>query len=236
LPGKPYRDSGPGARSSSDSLFDVDPFRVLTERHAEVRKVDHPTVVLGSTQRMEVVNASRASAIKAEVVRRRGGGGAVLLHPDDHLWIEAWIPRDDPLWVADVAVAARWVGDWWRAGLTSLGIRGCRVHEGRAIAGEHGALVCFSGHGPGEVFREDRKVMGVSQWRGREGALFHTCAYTHWDPRPLVDLLEVDPGVKESLVEDLAEAAVGVDDIGAGPRETLASLRDVLLSTFANWT
>jgi lipoate-protein ligase A len=196
---------------------------------------DHPTVVLGSTQPVEIVNAARASAIHAEVVRRRGGGGAVLLQPADHLWIEAWVPRDDPLWVADAAAAATWVGDWWRAALCSVGARGCRVHEGRAIPGEHGALACFSGKGPGEVFREGRKVMGLSQWRAREGALFHTCAYTHWDPRPLVDVLEVDRAVKESLVQDLAEAAIGVDDIGLGSKETIPLLRDALVSTFATW-
>jgi lipoate-protein ligase A len=192
---------------------------------------------------METVDAARASAANAEVVRRRGGGGAVLLQPGDHLWIEAWIPRDDPLWDPDVAVAATWAGEWWRAGLASSGIPGGRVHKGRATPGEHGALVCFSGQGPGEVFREDRKIMGLSQWRGREGALFHTCAYTHWDPRSLVDLLEVDRDVRESLVEDLAGAAVGVDDIGpgpgpgpgAGPKETLDTLSDVLLSTFPGW-
>jgi hypothetical protein len=77
--------------------------------------------------------------------------------------------------------------------------------------------------------------MGVSQWRGREGALFHTCAYTHWDPRPLVDLLEVDPALKQSLVGDLAEAAIGVDDIGLGPKGMITLLRDALLSTFATW-
>jgi lipoate-protein ligase A len=202
---------------------------------------DHPTVVLGSTQRMDIVNARRASAGNAEVVRRRGGGGAVFLQPDDHLWIEAWIPRDDPLWDADVAVAATWVGEWWRAALSSLGVLGCEVHEGRAIPGDHGALVCFSGKGAGEVFCEDRKVMGVSQWRSREGALFHTCAYTHWDPHPLVDLLEVDPALQESLVGDLAEAAIGVDDLGRGPTGptgttgTIGLLRDALLSTFASW-
>jgi lipoate---protein ligase len=196
---------------------------------------DHPTVVLGSTQRIEIVNAPRASAVGAEVVRRRGGGGAVLLQPHDHLWIDAWIPRDDPLWDADVAVAATWVGEWWTGALSSLGAQGCQVHEGRTAPGEHGALVCFSGKGPGEVFREDRKVMGVSQWRGREGALFHTCAYTHWDPRPLVDLLAVDPALREPLVEDLAEAAIGVDDIGLERRPMITLLRDVLLSTFGTW-
>jgi lipoate---protein ligase len=234
LSAPPHGDSGFGALATNP-LFDVEPFRALPKRHAEVRLVDHPTVVLGSTQSKDIVNAPRASAVNAEVVRRRGGGGAVLLHPDDHLWIEAWIPRDDPLWDADVAAAATWVGDWWKAALSSLGARGSQVHEGRAVPGEHGALVCFSGKGPGELFKEDRKVMGLSQWRGREGALFHTCAYTHWDPRPLVDLLEVDPALKQTLVRDLAEAAIGVEDIGLGSKGTIALLRDALVSTFATW-
>jgi lipoate---protein ligase len=207
----PARISGSG--SISESLFDVEQFRVLPRRLAVVRMADHPTVVLGSTQRLEIVNAGRAADANVEVVLRRGGGGAVLLHPHDHLWIDAWIPRDDPLWHADVAAAATWVGSWWNAGLESLGVRGLAVHEGRSVPGEHGALVCFSGQGPGEVFQRERKVMGVSQWRGREGALFHSCAYTHWDPRPLVHLLEVDPSGHEALVNDLTQSAIGVEDL-----------------------
>jgi lipoate---protein ligase len=197
--------------------------------------VDRTTVVLGSTQRIEIVNGASASAIGAEVVRRRGGGGAVLLQPHDHLWIDAWIPRTDPLWEADVAAAATWVGEWWRSALFSLGARDCRVHTGRAVAGENGALVCFSGRGPGEVFWRDRKVMGVSQWRGREGALFHTCAYAHWDPRPLVDLLKLDDALKAPLVEELAGSAVGLDDMRLASKGAIPSLREVLLSTFATW-
>ena len=95
----------------------------------------------------------------------------------------------------------------------SLGTGVYVVHEGRAEPGRHGALVCFSGKGPGEVFVGDRKVMGVSQWRGREGALFHTCAYTHWDPRPLVELLNVAGSSPEELVADLAGAAIGLDEL-----------------------
>jgi lipoate-protein ligase A len=220
------------------ALFDVEQFRVLPRRFAVARTVAHPTVVLGSTQRLEIVDLQRASEMHAEVVRRRGGGGAVLLQPHDHLWIEAWIPRDDPLWEADVAAAAAWVGAWWSAGLTSLGVAGVRVHEGRSIPGDHGTLVCFSGRGPGEVFRDDRKIVGVSQWRGREGALFHTCAYAHWDPRPLAHLLERDPAIETELVDELGGAAVGVDDLGMvtpGANGALRLLRDVLLSTFVTW-
>src|ERR1700722_14899773 len=102
---------------SSRPLFDVEQFRTLDSRRAAAPLVRHPTVVLGSAQRAGILKQERVAEIGAEVVHRRGGGGAVLLHPGDHLWIDAWIPRDDPLWDPDVSVAAAWVGAWWRAAL-----------------------------------------------------------------------------------------------------------------------
>lgn len=233
-------------------LFDVEQFRSLPRRHAVARQVDQPTVVLGSTQRSEVVDAARAAERGVAVVRRRGGGGAVLLRPGDHLWIEAWIPRDDPLWEADVAVAAAWVGAWWSDALGASDAVDRVVHWGRAVPGPHGGLVCFSGRGPGELFSAGRKVMGISQWRSREGSLFHTCAYAHWDPRPLIDLLVVDPPTREALLRDLPGTAAGILDLGAdlagsvdpapgadpAPRPgppTLPVLWETLLTTFPTW-
>jgi hypothetical protein len=102
------------------------------------------------------------------------------------------------------------------------------------VPGEHGAAVCFSGKGPGEVFHHERKVMGLSQWRGKEGALFHTCAYTRWDPGPLVELLHVDGTPQEELLRSVVGAATGLDDLplaGAG----ITRLGEVLLSSFPAW-
>jgi lipoate---protein ligase len=224
-----------GSDAGSGSLFGVEEFRVLETRHALVRKVHHPTLVLGSTQRPEIVDSLRAAELGAEVVRRRGGGGAVLLRPGDHLWIDAWVPRGDPLWHADVGVAAAWVGRWWVAALASFGACECVVHEGSAVPGEHGSLVCFSGKGPGEVFHHDRKVMGVSQWRGKEGALFHTCAYTRWDPLPLVELLHLDGVSQEELLRSVAGAAAGLDELPLVEAAGIDRLGQVLLSSFPAW-
>jgi lipoate-protein ligase A len=215
-------------------LFDVEQFRGLPHRYAVARRVDRPTLVLGSTQRDGVVRSERAADAGVAVVRRHGGGGAVLLRPDDHLWLEAWIPRDDPLWRADVAAAAVWVGHWWASALSDLGVVGCAVHQGAAHPGRDGALVCVSGRGAGEVFQADRKVMGLSQWRSREGALFHACAYAVWDPGPLVDLLEVEPAHRHALEHDLAGTAIGLAQMDP-PGPVLAALEEFLLTTFPTW-
>jgi lipoate-protein ligase A len=215
------------------SLADVEQFRHLTERRAVQRAVEHATVVLGSTQDAAVCRPSALEAGPTELVRRRGGGGAVLLLPGDHLWIDAWIPRDDPLWQADVSRAATWVGAWWQAGLAAMGAGDCDVHRGGAIPGSHDT-VCFSGRGPGEVFHRGAKVMGLSQWRSREGALFHACAYTRWDAAPLVSLLELDEASRATWRADLAGSAVGLEDL-LGADASMATLAEALLSTFPDW-
>lgn len=215
-------------------MLDVEPFRELPDRHAVARLVDRPTLVLGSTQLDEVVDADRAAEMGVDLVRRRSGGGVVLLLPGDHLWIDAWVPTGDPLWDADVSRAAGWVGAWWRAALGGLHVGTCAVHEGRASPGTHGALVCFAGRGPGEVFHDGRKVVGVSQWRSREGALFRTCAYIHWKSRLLIELLDVGHTIRKSLADELPHVAIGLGDLDPGVAD-VAVLREVLLASFPGW-
>ncbi|HEX3793282.1 MAG TPA: hypothetical protein VHV57_02155 [Acidimicrobiales bacterium] len=206
-------------------VFDVEAFRPLTERSAVVAEVDRPTLVLGSTQAQSVVEGDRADAAGVEIVRRRSGGGAVLLQPGDHIWVNVWVPRSDPLWSPEVTESALWVGEWWRA---ALDLEGCEVHSGRAVPGPVGALVCFAGRGPGEVFRSGRKIMGLSQWRSREGSLFMACTYRHWDPAVLVDLLKLS----EAERAEVSEAAVGLGDLEppAAPR-----LAELLLSSLPEY-
>ncbi|HEY3842386.1 MAG TPA: hypothetical protein VGL48_03975 [Acidimicrobiales bacterium] len=216
------------------SPFDVERYRTLPHRQAEARELVQPTLVLGSTQRPELVAGPVARERGVEVVRRRGGGGAVLLRPGDHLWVDAWVPRDDPLWSDDVSVAAGRVGAWWRAALGGAGVGDTTLYEGRAIPGELGALVCFAGRGPGEVFAGERKVVGLSQWRAREGALFSACVYSHWEPAPLVELFDLEAGVRTSIVRDLIPVALGLQD-GTGGAGDMAVLRAALLSSFDAW-
>ncbi len=216
---------------SSPSLFDVEQFRAEPRRVAVARDVAGPTLVLGSTQPTELVGVAAVRERKVELVRRRGGGGAVSLEPGGQLWLDAWIPRGDPLWVADVSVAAEWVGAWWSAALAGIGQHGLDVATGRSVPGELGDLVCFAGRGPGEVFTGVRKVVGLSQWRAREGALFSSCAYLHWDPASLLALVNVDEAAHDRLARDLAPMAAGLADLEP-PVTDLEPVRVALLGSF----
>ena len=213
-------------------LFDVEQFRSEPRRVACAREVERPTLVLGSTQREELVDPLALRRRAVELARRRGGGGAVYLEPARQLWLDAWIPSDDPLWLLDVSAAAEWVGRWWTDALGRLGQHGLRTHTGRSAPGELGDLVCFAGRGPGEVFQGGRKLVGLSQWRSRQGALFSSCAYLHWDPRPLAALLRVDEHAREELARGLMPLAVGLRELEP-PVVDVGRVRDELLESFA---
>jgi len=216
---------------SSQPLFDVEQFRSEPGRLALAREVARPTLVLGSTQPAELVDPLALRRHSAELARRRGGGGAVYLEPGRQLWMDAWIPRDDPLWALDVSVAAEWVGAWWTDVLARLGQHGFVTHTGRSVPGGLGGVVCFAGRGPGEVFHRGRKLVGLSQWRSREGALFSSCAYLRWDPAPLLGLLHVDEPARDELGRDLMPLAVGLRELEP-PVEDLGRVRDELLGSF----
>lgn len=216
------------------SLFDVERFRSERRRVAVVCSVDAPTLVLGSTQPADVADAVGLRSHGVTATRRRSGGGAVYLSPGDQLWLDAWIPPEDPLWRRDVSVAAEWVGRWWLEALNRFGLGGLEVHSGRAVAGELGTLVCFAGRGPGEVFQGGRKVVGLSQWRAREGALFSSCAYLRWEPEKLVGLLDVDRARAPGMTAALEAVAVGLGETDP-PVGDLDALAEALTASFATF-
>ena len=74
-------------------------------RSATFHTVELPTLVLGSTQPESDVDGRVANALGVDVVRRRSGGGAVLLMPGEFVWLDLVIPAGDPLWLDDVGKA-----------------------------------------------------------------------------------------------------------------------------------
>jgi lipoate-protein ligase A len=148
-----------------------------------------PAVVLGSTQRDDIVDHNVAAARGLEVARRRSGGGAVLVDASV-VWIDFAIARDDPLWEDDIGRSMQWLGQLWSDALARVGIDG-HVHQGPPIVSALARAICFCGVGYGEVIVDDRKAMGISQRRTRDGARFQTMLNTRRDDT-LIDVLRLD--------------------------------------------
>ena len=154
-----------------------------------------PAVVLGSTQREATVDGDACRQLGVEVVRRRSGGGAVWVAPDDPVWIDIVVPRGDPLWDDDVQRSFLPIGRAWQYALTSVGVFGTTVHEGGMLRTPWSDAVCFAGTGPGEVLRDGAKLVGISQRRTRAGARFQCALPRRWSIEPLRSLLRPAPPV-----------------------------------------
>jgi len=175
--------------------------------------VERPTLVLGSSQRAESVDASSASRRGIEVVRRRSGGGGVLLWPGEFVWLDLEIPQGDDLWSDDVGRSMWWVGDLWREALADLE-PSAEVHHGRLVQSRWSSDVCFAGAGPGEVLVEDAKLVGVSQRRTRRAARFQTMVHLRWRPDEVASLVADGPSA-DALAPLVRICAASAEDITA---------------------
>jgi lipoate-protein ligase A len=179
-------------------------------RHVRILTAERPALVLGSSQPESDVDRLAAAGAGVDVVRRRSGGGAVLVEPRSVVWVDVIISAGDRLWRADVREATWWVGATWAAALEVIGAGPAQVWRGGMRRTSWSDRVCFAGLGPGEVCLDTSKVVGVSQRRTRVGALFQTAALLQWDPAGLLALLRLDQAERKQGAADLAGVAAGV--------------------------
>ena len=167
-------------------------------------------VVLGSTQPESHVDREAAAAAGISVLRRRSGGGAVLVGPGQVLWIDVVVPVGDPLWTPDVGRAFWWIGELWAAALAAAGLDGGRVWRGGLVRSRWSDRVCFAGLGAGEVTAGGAKVVGLAQRRTRAGAKFQCAVPIEWDTTALLGLMDLDDRDRCQAASDLAGVAMGV--------------------------
>jgi len=181
---------------SVEDLYNYDALRQLEVATVFVAWASRETLVLGGNQVADVVDLSLDPTMTLH--RRRGGGGLVLLRPED-LWIDWWIPHGDSRWTHDVRLSSIQVGTWWAKALQAHAGGVVRVHEG-ALEGESDfRVVCFAGRGPGEVFVDGRKTVGLTQWRVREGVFISTVLHAGPTTDVLKYLRHVPNGLDQAL-------------------------------------
>jgi lipoate-protein ligase A len=183
-----------------------------------------PALVLGSAQPLDTVDLRAARDVGVEVVRRRSGGGAVLLVPGDAVWVDVLIPAGHEWWRDDVARSFLPVGEAWAAALGGSGAA-VGVHPGPVRHTAWSRLACFAGLGTGEVLARDRKLVGLSQRRTRRGARIQGVVHRRFDPDGLTRLLAPAVGDGAALRSWL-DGHVGVVDRPA--EEIVTALVDVL--------
>jgi lipoate-protein ligase A len=185
-------------------------------RLVRVLEATEPALVLGSAQRQSDVDAVAARRAGVEVVRRRSGGGAVLVGPGQVLWVDLVIRAGDPLWDQDVSRAAWWVGDTWAAAIDAASLGPSTVWKSAMKATRWSGRLCFAGIAPGEVLVGDQKVVGLSQRRTRYAALFQTAALLTWEPTSMVELLDLDEDDDAAAVASLTQTARSLGSDHAG--------------------
>ena len=156
-------------------------------------------IVLGSTQERSLLNEAACLSHDVEIVKRRSGGGLVLLSADSTLWVDVEIPSDHSLWLNDVGSSSLWLGQVFVEVLTALGQENLELHRGALMKSNWSSLICFAGKGPGEVFAADgSKIVGISQRRTRDWARFQCAVSLKWRPELLRELLhEPRPSLSE---------------------------------------
>jgi lipoate-protein ligase A len=169
-------------------------------------EITSPALVLGSTQDESVVDADACGRAGVDVVRRRSGGGAVLLLPDDVTWIDVIVPTGAVGWSTDVHGPMRWLGGHLAVIVDELaGSRAAvDVHDGAMAVTPWSPLICFDGIGVGEVLLGGHKLMGISQRRTRHAARLQCCWYSAYDPARLVELLDAS---RRPALDELAPVA-----------------------------
>lgn len=201
--------------------------RAFGRRIVSVLDVSGPALVLGSTQRDELIDLAAAERLGVDLVHRRTGGGAVFLQPGEAVWIDVIVPADDPLWNDDVATAFLWLGQVWAETLGDLGIEGAVANETAVCHSILGRLICFAGLGFGEVSSADGKIVGLSQRRTRDEAWFQCAVVRRWDVEPYAALLA--PGLAAAAEEPQhALADIQVHVVDAAPAEVVDAFVDRL--------
>jgi lipoate---protein ligase len=173
--------------------------------------VTRPAVVLGSRQDEQVLDVDACRRRDVEIVRRRSGGGVVLLIPGETEWIDIVVPAGDDR-CDDVTRSMVRLGERWVEALRDVVDGELTVHRGPMVRTQWSELACFAGIAPGEVLLDGLKLVGLSQRRTRRGARFQCAVNRRFDGDLLIELLAAPPPTLHPPVAPLPPTATDIGD------------------------
>lgn len=182
-------------------------------------------LVLGFSQKLEMLNTEAVLASGIPIYQRRAGGTAVLVGPH-MLSLEVVLPANHPLVLHDVVESYRWFGQAWVETLQQLGIQSrivlpTEAHAQRALmklpaTRDYEMLLhraCYGSYSSYEVVAGQRKVVGFDMIRRRAGSLLQAGVLLHWETETLAKLLGHTPEEQSLLRTGLLDRAVGIDTL-----------------------
>jgi lipoate-protein ligase A len=200
-------------------------------------------LVLGFSQRADVLNAEHVATMDIPIYHRRAGGTAVLVGPT-LLSLDVVLPTGHPYILDDLVESYRWFGEHWVAALQLLHIPTRIVPPGEAHAQRdlrkqpatrtYELLMnraCYGSLSPYEVVDGQRKVVGFDMIRRRAGTLLQAGVLLHWEPAILAKLLAHDSQEMQLLAQGLRQRAVGLDTLGGrviSSHEVIAAFEEIL--------
>ncbi len=124
-------------------------------------------VVFGSSTPAEEYSLAAITSAGYEVVRRRSGGGAVIVTPQDQLWLMLYLDSHDPLISSDLGRSFIWLGELFQRVIMDIAGLELELVTERQPPTDGSRIACFAGLGFGELHVSGRKVLGLSQRRSQ---------------------------------------------------------------------
>ncbi len=169
--------------------------------------------MLGSLQHIDEVDEVECSSRNVAIAKRRCGGGSVYCDPERFLWVDFIISSTDTLWSDDVAKAALWVGEVWRKVLIQFGLDEATVFTGKSSRDYFSKKLCYAGIGAGEVTLGGRKIVGISQRRTRDFAIFSTGMLIDYDSKSHCEMMKLSMEDREMALSRLTRNSVSLYEL-----------------------
>ncbi len=208
-------------------------------------QADPAGLVLGFSQKRDMLNPAALAAQPLPIYHRRAGGSAVMVG-SGLLGLDVVMPASHPLVLPDIVESYHWLGEVWEETLRCLGVETRLVtpdeaHGQRTLLKQEEThareailrRACYGSLSPYEVAAGQRKVVGLDMIRRRAGSLLQAGLLLHWEVEPLVQLLGHTLEEQTILREGLLERAVGLDTLAGRvvtAQEVIAAFESVLFS------
>ncbi len=182
--------------SNNESKLEVEVLRPASTEYISLEIVSllKPALILGSNQDGTVFDERTLLDSKVEIARRKSGGSAVYVSPLDFYWLNVNIPSSKNSHHFDIRKTCVAVGrSIFRSLEDELKDVGRCFHLNETFnVNLPGKIYCFFSKGPGEIFFNEAKCVGLSMRTSKYGSTAQIGIYRKFDTEMHKKILKKD--------------------------------------------